>query len=94
MSEIQTSFRFSSHLFYLKVITDHLKSYENDSEFHKIPNLGKHYSLKWEHNDLLDQKEQSSHSGSDKKKGLSASNNASGSSGAQSSNKSKKGSKN
>ena len=67
-------------------MSEELKSYESDSEFYKMPNLGKHYSLKWDDNDMIDQK--------DKKKGLSASNCSGRSSIIHSNNKSKKGSKN
>ncbi|XP_054161572.1 transcriptional adapter 3-A-like [Oppia nitens] len=71
----------------IKFLSEEIKCYENESEFYKIPNLGKHYSLKWDDTNIIGQK--------DKKKGLSASNcSGSRSSLIQSTNKSKKGSKN
>lgn len=57
------------------MITDLLSTYEDDSEYYKIPNLGKHYTLKWEQEDLTEKRD--TKHGSDKKKGLSASNNSS-----------------
>ena len=53
-------------------LNEQLKSYENDTEFYKIPNLGKHYSLNWDDNAIVETKS--------KKKCLSASNCTSGSS--------------
>ncbi|XP_064635509.1 transcriptional adapter 3-B-like [Lineus longissimus] len=39
----------------LKVLEDILKSREDDSEFYKIPPLGKHYSQKWAQEDLMEE---------------------------------------
>jgi transcriptional adapter 3 len=39
----------------LKVLDDVLKSREDDSEFYKIPPLGKHYSQKWAQEDLMEE---------------------------------------
>ncbi|RWS15841.1 transcriptional adapter 3-like protein [Dinothrombium tinctorium] len=63
---------------HIKLLEDMIKSYEEDSEYFKIPNLGKHYSLKWAQEDRWEnKKEEAKGSANDKKKGLSPSNNVS-----------------
>lgn len=72
---------FLNKHFCFKVLNEIIKSYDDDAEYYKVPNLGKHYSLKWEQDDVMDdRKTNSKHMNSDKKKGLSASNSASSSS--------------
>lgn len=66
-----------------QMLSEAVKAYEEDTEYFKIPNLGKHYTLKWEQEDLLDDRKGSSKknsNSSNKKKGLSPLNSSSGSS--------------
>ncbi len=39
----------------LKVLEDLMKSHEDEGDFYKIPPLGKHYSQKWAHEDMLEE---------------------------------------
>jgi transcriptional adapter 3 len=41
----------------LKFLEDSIKSYEDNSEYYKVPSLGKHYSEKWAVEDLADEQE-------------------------------------
>ncbi|RWS30231.1 transcriptional adapter 3-like protein [Leptotrombidium deliense] len=61
----------------VQVLEDMLKAYEDESEYFKVPNLGKHYTLKWAQEDRWDKKDDPKNSSNDKKKGLSPSNNVS-----------------
>ena len=39
----------------IKVLEDLLLEHEDDSDFYKVPPLGKHYAEKWAEEDLLDE---------------------------------------
>ncbi len=39
----------------LRVLEDLLRSHEDDVEYQKVPSLGKHYSQKWAHEDMLEE---------------------------------------
>lgn len=54
-----------------------MKNYEDDGDLFKIPNLGKHYSLKWTAVDDSWEGKSKDAKGSEKKRGLSAANSVS-----------------
>ncbi|KAI1289978.1 Transcriptional adapter 3 [Halotydeus destructor] len=59
---------------HVKMLEEMLKSYDEDSDVYKVPNLGKHYTLKWAYlDDSLEAKKVSPRS-MEKKKGLSPAN--------------------
>lgn len=39
----------------LKMLDELIKSGEEETEFFKVPSLGKHYSVRWAHEDLLEE---------------------------------------
>ena len=47
-----------SKLFCLQVLEDIMRSHEDDVEFYKVPPVGKHYSEKWAHEDMLEEQRQ------------------------------------
>ena len=51
----------------IKLLEELIATHGDISEFKKVPSLGRHYSLLWAHNDLL-QEEDASNSNRDKKK--------------------------
>ncbi|GAB6029025.1 transcriptional adaptor 3 [Chamberlinius hualienensis] len=53
----------------IKIIEDLVKSHEEDSEYYKIPGLGKHYSIKWAQEDLIEEQKESGKD-LDKRRGL------------------------
>ncbi|XP_023242315.1 transcriptional adapter 3-B-like [Centruroides sculpturatus] len=42
----------------IKVLEDLIKSHDDDADYYKIPALGKHYSLKWAQEDLLEEQKE------------------------------------
>nr|XP_054757526.1 transcriptional adapter 3-like isoform X1 [Lytechinus pictus] len=52
----------------LKVLDELIKSGEEESEYFKVPSLGKHYSVRWAHEDLLEEQREGGRI-TDKKKG-------------------------
>uniref|UniRef100_T1J1J5 Rho GTPase-activating protein 190 n=1 Tax=Strigamia maritima TaxID=126957 RepID=T1J1J5_STRMM len=54
----------------LKFLEDLIKIHDDDSEYQKIPALGKHYSIKWAQEDMLEEQKEGSKIG-DKRRGLS-----------------------
>lgn len=53
----------------IKMLEDLVKVHEEDSEYYKIPGLGKHYSIKWAQEDLLEEQKESAKL-NDKRRGL------------------------
>ena len=51
------------------MLEDLVKVHEEDSEYYKIPGLGKHYSIKWAQEDLLEEQKESAKL-NDKRRGL------------------------
>ncbi|XP_030849022.1 transcriptional adapter 3 [Strongylocentrotus purpuratus] len=52
----------------LKMLDELIKSGEEETEFFKVPSLGKHYSVRWAHEDLLEEQREGGRI-TDKKKG-------------------------
>ena len=42
----------------VQVLEDIMRSHEDDVEFYKVPPVGKHYSEKWAHEDMLEEQRQ------------------------------------
>lgn len=38
-----------------QVLEDILRSHEDDADYQKVPSLGKHYSIKWAQEDMLEE---------------------------------------
>lgn len=58
----------------IKLLEDLIKSHEEDSEYYKIPGLGKHYSIKWAQEDLLEEQKEGAKV-NEKRRGLNNSSN-------------------
>ncbi|XP_076371072.1 transcriptional adaptor 3 isoform X2 [Tachypleus tridentatus] len=54
----------------IKVLEDLIKTHEEDAEYYKIPTLGKHYSLKWAQEDMVEEQKEGAKT-NDKRRGLS-----------------------
>lgn len=54
----------------LKVLDDILKSHDEDADYFKVPALGKHFSIKWAQEDLLEEQKEGSRL-NEKRRGLS-----------------------
>lgn len=58
----------------IKLLEDLIKNHEEDSEYYKIPGLGKHYSIKWAQEDLLEEQKEGAKV-NEKRRGLNNSSN-------------------
>ncbi|XP_028681222.1 transcriptional adapter 3 [Erpetoichthys calabaricus] len=54
----------------IRVLEELIKPPEDEAEYYKIPPLGKHYSLRWAQEDLLEEQREGARSAADKKKGI------------------------
>lgn len=54
----------------LKFLEDLIKQHEEDSDYYKVPTLGKHYSIKWAQEDMVEEQKEGSKI-NDKRRGLS-----------------------
>lgn len=56
----------------IKLLEELIQEHENDSEYYKIPALGRHYSMRWSQEDLMEEQEASSNDSKSKSNGSNA----------------------